>query len=250
MKIQVISDIHLEERDKIPLIKPDGDILFLAGDIGIIGNKIYEEFLQYCNDHWTTVLYVLGNHELYSETHSLHQLSIQYKDYIKQFNNITLLDHNICRFSGYVIIGCTLWGNFEKETHISGTPKKISIWNEDKLEPIGTSKITELHKYSYEWIKNNIHPTSPTIILTHFPVTLENDKVRQLRHREEDKEVLKEYGAEMNLTSDVGIICISGHTHYSHDFNRDGVRYISNQLGYPDEERDDICNYTDCVYKI
>jgi hypothetical protein len=31
------------------------------------------------------------------------------------------------------------------------------------------------------------------------------------------------------------LVCVSGHTHCSHDFVRDGVRYISNARGYPDE---------------
>ena len=29
--------------------------------------------------------------------------------------------------------------------------------------------------------------------------------------------------------------CIAGHTHYSFDFIRDDIRYISNQFGYLDE---------------
>ena len=41
----------------------------------------------------------------------------------------------------------------------------------------------------------------------------------------------------MNLSCDetTTLICISGHTHYSHDYIRNNVRYISNQLGYYNE---------------
>lgn len=47
MKIQYMSDLHLEFPQNSKYIaelnmKPLGDILLLAGDIGIIGDKSYE----------------------------------------------------------------------------------------------------------------------------------------------------------------------------------------------------------------
>ena len=248
MRIQVISDIHLEERQTIPEVKPNAEVLFLAGDIGILGNKLFEEFIEYVNQNWSTIFYVLGNHELYSKTKDIEQLIYEYDMFFKKFNNIVFLHHAKCQYAGYLIIGCTFWGRFENEQHISGSPHKIKIKKDGKLQEIGANVLTNLHTYSYEWVKSNIHPVLPTIILTHFPLTLENDKVRQVRHREEDRQTLKEYGAEMNLQSDIGITCISGHTHFSHDFNKNGVRYISNQLGYEDEEKNGLCNSTDGIY--
>ena len=250
MRVQVISDIHIEERENIPSIKPKADILFLAGDIGVLGNKLYEEFIEYVDKNWSTVFYVLGNHELYSEDKDIEQLIHEYDMFFKKFNNIVFLHHAKCQLAGYTIIGCTFWGRFENDKHVSGSPHKIKIRKDGELQEIGPEILTNLHAYSYEWVKSNIHPVLPTIILTHFPLTLENDKVRQVKYREEDRVTLKEYGAEMNLTSDVGIICISGHTHFSHDFNKNGVRYISNQLGYEYEEKEDLCNYSEDVYNL
>jgi predicted phosphodiesterase len=248
MKVQVISDIHLEERDTIPDIKPHADVLFLAGDIGVLGSNLFEEFIGYVDKNWSTVFYVLGNHELYSDIKCIEQLIKEYEEFFKKYDNIVFLDHDKCQFAGYKIIGCTFWGRFENEKHISGSPHKIKVKNNGELQEIGPEILTDLHSFSYAWVKANIHPVLPTIVLTHFPVTLENDKVRQIKYREEDIETLKEYGAEMNLSSDNKIICISGHTHFSHDFTRNGVRYISNQLGYKEEEEEDICNYHDKIY--
>lgn len=250
MQFQVISDIHLEEKLDIPIIVPRSDTLFLAGDIGVIGHPLYEAFMRYCSYSWETVFYVVGNHELYSNTKPIDELVGEYKDFLEKFNNIVLLDHSKCQHGGYQIIGCTFWGDFSGDNHISGSPKKIHIRENGKLIPIGGNRLCKMNAMSQNWVIDNIHPVLPTIILTHFPLTLQNDKVRQVKYRDEDQNVLMEYGTDMRLMSMNGLICISGHTHYSHDFIKNGVRYISNQLGYRDEQEDNLCEYTFGTYSV
>ena len=97
MRIQVISDIHLEERQTIPEVKPNAEVLFLAGDIGILGNKLFEEFIEYVDQNWSTIFYVLGNHELYSKTKDIEQLIYEYDMFFKKFNNIVFLHHAKCQ---------------------------------------------------------------------------------------------------------------------------------------------------------
>lgn len=250
MLIQVVSDLHLEQRTEIPSIIPRTDTLFLAGDIGVLGDPLYEAFIKYCNHGWSTVFYVLGNHELYSKTKSMKQLVEEYKDFVGKFDNIVLLDHSKCQYAGYQIIGCTFWGDFSKRTPVSGSPHKILVEEGGGLVPIGCDRITKMNIASQGWVVDNLHPVLPTIVLTHFPLMLINDKVRQVSYRDEDPTVLYEYGTDMKLASVNGLVCISGHTHYSHDFSKNGVRYISNQLGYPAEQNDNLCEYKTCVFSI
>jgi predicted phosphodiesterase len=73
MKVQIISDIHLEHYDKgfrnfKSIVKPEEgcDILFLAGDIGNINHDTYKPFLSYVSNNWKEIYYVLGNHEFYN----------------------------------------------------------------------------------------------------------------------------------------------------------------------------------------
>ena len=70
MRIQYISDIHLETRKQTApfksILEPVAEYLVLAGDIGNPITPIYEEFLKYCSDNFVTVFYVLGNHEYYN----------------------------------------------------------------------------------------------------------------------------------------------------------------------------------------
>lgn len=59
MKIQYASDLHLEFRDNIRWFKenpmiPAGEILFLAGDIGYLGDENYSvhPFWDFCKDNF------------------------------------------------------------------------------------------------------------------------------------------------------------------------------------------------------
>ena len=55
-----------------------------------------------------------------------------------------------------------------------------------------------------------------------------------LEYETVDKNVLKLYHNDLDVDKlkNNNIICIAGHTHCSYDFEKNGVRYISNQKGY------------------
>jgi hypothetical protein len=78
VRLQVFSDFHLEQRETRNLryedwITPPSPgsassdiVLALLGDIGVPGEQSLKDFLAWCSQHWHTVLYVPGNHEVSS----------------------------------------------------------------------------------------------------------------------------------------------------------------------------------------
>ena len=82
INIQVFSDLHLEFFSKsFPKPKPLCPYLFLAGDIGRPNETNFQQFLHYCNNNWSKVYYVCGNHDLWNKTKSFDEV----KQYIKQY---------------------------------------------------------------------------------------------------------------------------------------------------------------------
>lgn len=72
MKIQYASDLHFEFSDNYSYmkrnpLKPVGDILILAGDIGYLGDDNYSKypFWDYVSDNFEKVIVGVGNHELH-----------------------------------------------------------------------------------------------------------------------------------------------------------------------------------------
>jgi hypothetical protein len=72
MKIQYASDLHLEFRENTRYlrdnpIKPVGDILVLAGDIGYLDDDSYNlhPFWDWASDNFQQTLVIPGNHEFY-----------------------------------------------------------------------------------------------------------------------------------------------------------------------------------------
>jgi predicted phosphodiesterase len=74
MKIQYASDLHLEFSAnsgylKRNPLKPVGDILVLAGDIGYLNDDNYNKypFWDWASENYRQVIVAGGNHELYKD---------------------------------------------------------------------------------------------------------------------------------------------------------------------------------------
>ena len=126
-KIQYVSDIHLEFRDKAlfhTIVTPTAPYLALAGDIGKPGDKLFQEFLKYVSENWKAVFYITGNHEYYTEPfyywkwrspRTVEKTHTEIEEIVKLYPTIYYLhagapvqflpDDNV------VIIGTTLWSH-------------------------------------------------------------------------------------------------------------------------------------------
>ena len=108
MKIQVYSDLHLEYTNSYPKINPVTPYLFLAGDIGHIDKSNFKEFIDYCSEHWKTVVNILGNHEFYHNKKDYISLLLEYKDFFSLYSNVHLLENETITLEDYKVHGLSL----------------------------------------------------------------------------------------------------------------------------------------------
>ena len=105
MKIQVLSDLHLEHGGILPEHHPDADVVVLAGDLA----PYTEGLVERVGEHWSSaphIIYVLGNHEFYGT--SLEETRTSLANECPEAG-IHLLDPGTVRIEGGRFIGATLW---------------------------------------------------------------------------------------------------------------------------------------------
>jgi predicted phosphohydrolase len=245
MKVQIYSDIHLEYYSKFPQIEPLAKILILSGDIGYIGSEIYKEFIKYVSKNWVKVFIVLGNHEYYHDSKPYSLLNKEFKKYLTNFNNVILLDKEIFLLDDTLIVGCTFWSNIDHrvENYINDF-KHIKMFDKNNnlvnltIEEYQTLHRQDKHFLSNCFVEGFIESFQNIIIITHYPLTQHNTS-----HPKYNKDPLwmKNYFSndidfnQFINVNDKNIVCISGHTHYSFDFVKNNIRFISNQFGYKNE---------------
>ena len=118
MKIQLLSDLHLESQPQIQIAPaPGADLLVLAGDIGSYqrGSQLPGSdygLARFSPRHgWPTpVLYVPGNHEYDGDDFdAVHQRLRALCDTL----GIEWLDRESRVIDGVRFVGCTLWADFD-----------------------------------------------------------------------------------------------------------------------------------------
>lgn len=235
MKLQYASDLHLEFPEnkeflrKNPL-KPEGDILILAGDVvPLINMTEHADFFDYVSDHFKTTWWLPGNHEFYnSDIKDINGcLNEKIRENVFLVNNISIL-------TGYLnLIFSTLWtrisslNQFEIRRSLSDFHV---IRNGGRL--LTVEQYNLLHEQSVRFLQDEFLKEKPdkTIVVTHHVPTCIN-------YPEKFKwDVLNEAFA-VELYDLIGSaqpdFWIFGHHHTNNiDFQIGKTRLITNQLGY------------------
>jgi len=242
--IQYISDLHIDEWNKIPLIKPYAEYLFLAGDICHIHNKLFFEFLTYCSTRWKKIYYVPGTKEFYSvKNKTVIELDSDYQNRIhSKYKNIFFLN-NKCE---QLVDGLNVYGSVFWSPTTFSTTKNASYNNNDfnnikyydnitdKFRNLDLTYLRKLSSISVELLNDYLNnTTTKSIIITHFPPFKEG----VVNPEQEHNSYL--YWDNIIANKKINInnvpVWISGHTHYSYSIKQQNTHFISNQLGYQTE---------------
>jgi len=239
MKVQIISDLHLEFHKRFPRIPPKEDILILAGDIGKINYPNFEPFLEYLSENWKLIIYVFGNHEFYHSSKTIYTLMEEYKLLFSKYPNIKLLEDDTYETEDYLFYGSL----FLPKVSVPYTNCFKQIKEKNKKNwtvPISLETWNHLHQNYQISLKNRLNnlPDKKIIIITHYPLLINGTS--HPKYLDDSLEKKENFAVDFDFGKVTHqITCIAGHTHYSYDFlTENGIRFISNQVGYIEEEID------------
>ncbi len=166
MKIQVVSDLHLEfweKRKKYNFVTPSANILCILGDLCCVDSEGKEKisvFFAEISPLYKMILWVPGNHEYYrdepSSTCTIASINRIAKNIVGKFPNIKFLNcetlEYLYRGTLYRFIGCPFWTKIP-ESHgklIEGRMNDYESIYIDWSKKLGTARKLN-YKYVNYW---------------------------------------------------------------------------------------------------
>lgn len=258
MKIQILSDLHIEfetyepmtdERltAQIIMTETPADVVVLAGDIHTKGRGPGTAFERFKGKQ---VVMVVGNHEYYGQSYPNHLNEL--RENASLFNNVHFMENQAVEISGVVFLGCTMWTDFKlfeggpyaglysrlEAIHEAGACmndyRKIMYYGSEGYRKLLPGDTVQLHLDSVRWLREqfNVHKDKKIVVVTHSGPSFKSVSPAY------KKDVLSAAFAS-NLDSLVeqsgAVLWVHGHSHDYCDYTIGKTRVVCNPHGYPFE---------------
>lgn len=243
--IQIISDVHLEFRKKSgpPIIHPIANHLALLGDIGKPFDSSYHDFIAIQAQNFEHVFVIMGNHEYYNKGNiTVDAVLKKARSICSEWNNVHLLERDIFELNDKTtIIGCTLWSPLNEKTAQYLNDMNMIYVDKENAKGKPKKKLLDVQTYfswhlrDVQWLQSTLKTVKEqnrqAIVLTHHgPLMDMSGKYRGNQFNSGFVSNLK------HLFEPPAIAFASGHVHSNVDVCVNGVRSVSNALGYPGED--------------
>jgi len=258
MKIQLMSDVHLEFSPLKLENKDKADVLILAGDIlpvalvnGEIQNpaslagadwpvihKGINEFFRSANFKWDRCYMVFGNHEYY---HGDIKTSMRaFQDWLddRGYSNIIIMDNSMETYKDVTFIGTTLWTDLNNNNPIVIEDVKNYMYDYKVIANGGSLLTTEdtldICKYSKQYLMMALEESieNKRVVITHHAPTHISVNTKYFHAGNSN------YGFYSNL-GDIILdyfpdVWVHGHMHDSAYYMVGDTRVMCNPRGYTD----------------
>ncbi|KAK4150205.1 Metallo-dependent phosphatase-like protein [Chaetomidium leptoderma] len=236
---KVLSDLHLEVGQQYSTFSfpASAPFLLLGGDIGrLIDYAAYRGFLESQIARYRKVFLVLGNHEFYGLDYQSRLDAARRLSEEPSLASELILLHR-ARWddpdSDLTILGCTLWSDIPEESY-GIVQAKVNDFK--KIDQWTAQRHTAIHKEEVTWLREQVAqieagPAKRRILIaTHHAPCVEGSA----RPEQVSNPWTPAFATDLvDKEGWVGVkTWVFGHTHYSAQLFRNGIRLLSNQRGY------------------
>jgi Icc-related predicted phosphoesterase len=260
MKIQVVSDLHLEFSD-ITIPNVGSDVLILSGDI-LVSDKLFKEgsevggrfraFLQRCSDTFPHVIWVAGNHEFYGSGDFFGHVDRMREWCQTHYSNVYFLERDTKVIDDILFVGATLWTDMNK-----GDPLTVmhcrdlmndyrAIRNDHdgyrKLTPNDTVQRHHETKRYFETVIDQAPADQKVVVVAHHTPSWQSCA-------EQFRGDYLMNGAFHNSMEDFILdrpkirLWTHGHTHWAFDYMLGETRVVCNPRGYETYKDNEVTNW-------
>ena len=240
MKIQVLSDLHVEFGNDIPPPAAGADVIVLAGDLAPYRPEVVKEVA----DAWAgcRVLYVPGNHEFYHG--DIDAVRTAMAEGCASLG-IELLDRRAVTLDGVRFVGATLWTDFDLDGVAEAFGAKrlarramadfgVVAFEGGRYTP---EESVRRHVADRTFIESELHAAAdaglPAVVVTHHAPT-----PRSIRPWYEGNALNPAFASRLDglIAKFAPPLWIHGHMHDSIDEQLGDTRVIANPGGYTARE--------------
>jgi len=209
-----MSDLHLEFGEPVPQV--EGELLVLAGDIGLIKQPVMlYTFIERMSKNFDNVLYVPGNHEYYHDRYSPDVL----KNMFIPLTNVHVMNNDNITIDGIKFVGATLWTD---ETN-PGILKQLNDFH--IIKGLNVYNAPTFHRDSLNYIKES----NADVVITHHAPSFQS--VAAIFR---NSEINSCFASELDTGN--AKLWIHGHMHNHSDYIKGDTRIVCNPRGYPNEQ--------------
>ncbi|CAK7224704.1 hypothetical protein SBRCBS47491_005640 [Sporothrix bragantina] len=268
MRIQIVSDLHLEAPKAYDLfeIQPAAPVLALIGDIGNVKphrDELFDFLLRQLRQ-FETVLFVAGNHEAYhSSWRETRSILFEFAAHFRKISNsgefgigtFALLDqstHHLPKTAGRpetIVLGCPLFSHIPSKAEQAVSMGLNDFYqindDDDDATPWDVASHNASHARDLAWLNETVtrlektNPSASLLVLTHWSPSTDP---RTTDPRHVNSPISSAFSTDLS-----GERCFRspnvkawafGHTHYNCDVlvERAGgaapIRLVTNQKGY------------------
>lgn len=237
MKIQILSDLHLEHDENFVYQKAEGaELLILAGDIS--SYTFQADFVRKCASQIKTIM-IMGNHEPLG--YSIKETVEAWKNL--NIENLIILDNETVEINGIHFIGTTLWSDLYSDP-LNHFAIKINVCDFQKILKSDHSGLIEINDIQEEFEKSLKFITEELgkdykrkVLITHHLPTLSSIPVQYM-----NSPMNASFASNLSgllVYSDNLELCIHGHTHCSFDYMlSESVKIVCNPRGYEGDNKE------------
>lgn len=225
MKIQIVSDLHLESGSLEPF-EIRADALVLAGDI--YGEPAgLNEWLRRLRPRVPVVI-VLGNHEF--DHKRFDEALPAFRAAVEDFGDVHLLEREAVDIGGMTVLGANLWTDMRGGRDAPAIARVIKYFD---MRGIDVDGLMAEHRAAREWLEREYpRGRDRVVVVTHTAPSFRS------QHPRFDGSALNGFFAsdlEALVEELRPRLWVHGHMHDAVDYTIGATRVISNPRGYPGE---------------
>ncbi|MDH5450871.1 MAG: metallophosphoesterase family protein [Candidatus Bathyarchaeota archaeon] len=236
MKIQVLSDLHIEFEYYTVKVVEETDVLVMAGDFTVA--KYLREIEAFARLIKKPIVYVAGNHDYYYGVFNRVNETLEQLDC--DISNFHFLNNGRVEIEDVRFIGSTLWSNFD----LAPNPGEFAYLARSMISDFMVIKKSSTSTFS-PFDCSRLNEESRRFLKQEVDAPFNGRKVVVTHFLPSPKSVHPKFeGASLNpyfccncenLMGQSIPLWIHGHTHESTDYNHKGTRVIANPKGYFNE---------------